>query len=233
MAVRRFSLIIPAAGSGTRMGRNHNKLLIQLAGRPVLWHTLKAFEDCPGLAEIILAVRPVDLPELDAFLAPGAFAVPIRTVFGGDTRQASVYNGLRAVAEASEAVWVHDGARPFVRPEVLARLATAQEQHASRVVAVPVKDTVKRTDADGVVLETPDRNGLWLVQTPQAFARKDLLAANEKALAAGFEGTDDASLMEWAGYTVIVVPGDYFNIKITTPEDLVLAEAILDHFKRS
>lgn len=228
-----FSLIIPAAGSGSRMGHNHNKLFILLDGKPVLWHTLKAFENCKGLKEIILAIRPEDQSDIQGLLDQESFTVPVLTVYGGRTRQESVYNALKAVDVLSETVWIHDGARPFIKAEVLAKLQAAHRSRPNRIVAVPAKDTVKRTDANGLVVETPDRNNLWLVQTPQVFDRNNLLDANRKASIEGFQGTDDASLMEWAGFTVSVVLGDYFNIKITTPEDLVLAEAILAYFKRS
>lgn len=228
-----FSLIIPAAGSGTRMGRSHNKLFIPLAGKPILWHTLTAFDSCEGLKEIILAVRPEDRDDIQNLLDGASFKIPIRIVLGGITRQESVYNALRTVDSRCETVWVHDGARPFIQDDMLERLRGADDDRANAVLAVPAKDTIKETDEKGFVTKTPDRSRLWSVQTPQVFRKSDLLAANQKALAADFNGTDDASLLEWAGYPVSVILGDYFNIKITTPEDLVLAEAILAHFQRS
>lgn len=233
MSASPFTLIIPAAGSGSRMGLVHNKLFILLAGKPILWHTLKAFESCDGLQEIILAIRPQDAEAVQELLDQGDFNVAIRTVAGGDSRQESVYHALQTVDSSCETVWVHDGARPFVHGDVLARLISAESARANAVLGVPVKDTVKRTDGNGYVTETPARSNLWLIQTPQVFRKRDLLDANRRAVSEGFEGTDDASLMEWAGYPVSVIPGDYFNMKITTPEDLVLAEAVLAHFKRS
>ncbi len=227
-----FVLIIPAAGSGSRMGHNQNKLFITLAGQPVIWHTIKAFEHCAGLKEIILAIRSEDQVDIQMFLTRNVFAVPIRTIFGGETRQQSVFNALQAVDASSETVWIHDGARPFIKLELLERL-TQLPDTVNTVVAVPAKDTVKKIDSGGFIVETPERSQLWLAQTPQVFHKRDLLDANHRAVAAGFQGTDDASLMEWAGYPVSVIQGDYFNIKITTPEDLVLAEAILGHIKRS
>lgn len=226
------SLIIPAAGSGSRMGHSQNKLFIQLAGKPVLWHTLQAFQGCKALREIVLAIRPEDSLEIQTLLRGEVFQIPVRTVMGGETRQESVYNALRSVDSKAEIVWVHDGARPFISETVLEKLAKLPEDRLNSVVAVPAKDTVKRTNPNGVVIETPNREGLWLVQTPQVFRKGDLMAANAHAEASGYQGTDDASLMEWAGFQVSVVQGDYFNIKITTPEDLVLAEAILAHNQR-
>lgn len=226
-----YSLIIPAAGSGKRMGHGHNKLFISLAGKPVLWHTLKAFEKAEGLSEIILAIRPEERQDIEDLLDRQSLGVPVRMVTGGDTRQESVFNALQAVDRLSDCVWIHDGARPFITAEVREKLMSSLKLNPHSIVAVPAKDTVKRTDPVGHVLETMDRNSLWMVQTPQAFRRTDLIDANQKALEMGFKGTDDSSLMEWAGYTVGVVRGDYFNIKITTPEDLVLAEAILAHMK--
>ncbi len=228
-----YSLIIPAAGSGKRMGHGHNKLFISLAGKPVLWHTLKAFENAEGLSEIILAIRPEDRQDIEDLLDSQTFGVPVRMVTGGETRQASVFNALQAVDRLSDSVWIHDGARPFITAEIREKLMASLKLNPSSIVAVPANDTVKKTDPGGHVMETLDRESLWLVQTPQAFRRTDLVDANRKALDMGFQGTDDSSLMEWAGYTVTVVMGDYFNIKITTPEDLVLAEAILAFMKRS
>lgn len=231
MSTQMFSLIIPAAGSGRRMGHERNKLFINLAGRPVLWHTLRAFSSCQGLREVILAVQPGDRLEIEALTETAGLKCPAYTVCGGDTRQESVYNALLSVDANSEWVWIHDGARPFVTQRTMFRLFAAQRDGMNAVAAVPVKDTIKRAGPDGLVQETPERNGLWLIQTPQVFRRFDLLEANQKALAEGYQGTDDASLMERAGCCVSVIEADYFNIKITTPEDLVLAEAILAHHK--
>lgn len=233
MAHTRFSLIIPAAGSGTRMGLAHNKLFLPLAGRPLLWHTLRAFTACPGLEEIILAVRPTDREGLLDLIGSQALPVSVRLAEGGETRQQSVHNALKLVSEASESVWVHDGARPFVTGGCLERLADALAMAPHAILGVPAKDTVKRVDASLRIAETLDRSALWLIQTPQCFTRTALVEAYERAEAEGYHGTDDASLMERYGYPVTVVPGDYFNIKITTPEDLVLGEAIMAHLKRS
>lgn len=233
MAIGSFSLIIPAAGSGNRMGRNYNKLFILLAEKPLLWHTLKAFDGCEGLKEIILAIRPEDEPDIQAMLEGEDFTVPIRKVIGGETRQESVYNALTAVEEHCDSVWIHDGARPFVNPKVLSELKEAVKTASNAVLGVPAKDTVKCVDGQGYVAETLDRSSLWMIQTPQVFNKIQLLDANLRALQGEFQGTDDASLMEWAGYPVAVIQGDYFNIKITTPEDLVLAEAILSYIQRS
>lgn len=231
MTKHEFSLIIPAAGSGRRMGHERNKLFITLAGRPVLWHTLRAFSSCPGLCEVILAVQSEDWAEVEALAGTAGLICPVRMVGGGETRQESVYNGLMAVNSESEWVWVHDGARPFVTRGTINRLLEAQRGGMNAVAAVPVKDTIKRAGRDGIVLETPERSGLWLIQTPQVFRTQELVEANRKALEDGYQGTDDASLMERAGKQVNVIEADYYNIKITTPEDLVLAEAILAHHK--
>ncbi len=222
-----FSLIIPAAGSGSRMKHERNKLFISLSGKPVLWHTLRAFSACEELREVILAVQPEEKQEMEQLAGSAGLRCPLRTVPGGKTRQESVYNALKAVTPESHRVWVHDGARPFISKRNIQMLMELQGRVMNAVLAVPVKDTVKRANPDGIVEKTPERRGLWLIQTPQVFNKSELVDANEKALAGGFEGTDDASLLEWAGYSVRVVQGDYFNIKITTPEDLVLAEAIL------
>lgn len=233
MRPRPFSLIIPAAGSGSRMGMIHNKLFIMLDGRPVLWHTLQAFRGCDGLREIILAIRETDREAIHGLLATVAHSAPIRLVPGGDTRQASVHNALRQADAASDTVWVHDGARPFVTPAVIERLQKAMETATAVVTGVPVKDTIKRVAGSGAVVDTPDRSSLWAVQTPQCFNRELLLAAYDAAEAEGFIGTDDASLMERAGQEVRVVLGEYTNIKITTPEDLAVGEAVLSRIRRN
>ena len=151
----------------------------------------------------------------------------ISCVRGGDTRQASVRAGLEAVD--AERVVIHDGARPFARPDVFRRAITALEEFPAAVAAVPIEETVKRV-AEGQVLETLDRDGLWRIQTPQAFRTETLAEAHAAALEAGVEATDDAALVERIGGTVAIVPGARYNLKVTYPEDLALAEALVrDH----
>jgi len=146
---------------------------------------------------------------------------------GGKERQNSVANGLAAVGEDTDIVLIHDGVRPFVTEEMIADSIAAAQEYGGAVIGVPAKDTIKVCSADGLAVETPDRSTLWQIQTPQTFQRNLIVNAYEKADKDGFLGTDDASVAEFAGHQVKVVMGSYRNIKITTKEDLVIAEAFL------
>jgi 2-C-methyl-D-erythritol 4-phosphate cytidylyltransferase len=218
-------VIIPAAGRGKRMGANESKQFLPLAGRPVLLHTLDVFDSHPEVDEIVIAVREEEMERIRDMLGTAGYRKTIRIVAGGRERQESVSRALRVVS--SGWVLVHDAVRPFVTHDAITRLIGAMRMHGAAILAVPVKDTVKKVNDAGIVEETPDRRRLWAVQTPQAFRRELLLAAHERA--AGREGwaTDDAMLVEEMGIDVRVVEGEYSNIKLTTPEDLVWAEAIL------
>lgn len=218
-------MMVAAAGGSTRMGQP--KQHIMLGQHPVLIHTLLTLQQVDAIDEILLIARGEDIPHFTA-LAAEAGVTKLRTaVEGGDTRQASVARGLAALPPATTLVGIHDGARPLVRGEdVAAVIATAAEMGAA-ALAVPVKDTLKRTDENGYILDTPDRAGLWRVQTPQVFDRAALCAAMERALAEGWDFTDDCQLMERAGHPVRLVTGLDTNLKLTTPEDIRLAQAIL------
>jgi 2-C-methyl-D-erythritol 4-phosphate cytidylyltransferase len=199
-----------------------------LAGRPVLAHTLAAVAACPDIAEIVLVV-PAEDREMcrETLVAPMDAAIPVRTVAGGAERQMSVSNGLDALAKDIDLVAVHDGVRPFVRPaEFCAVLAAAKEEGAA-LLAVPAADTLKRADGEGRVRETLDRADIWLAMTPQAFRRDLLRDAHAAARRDGVLGTDDAALVERLGKPVRLIPGSRRNLKITTPDDLILAEALL------
>jgi len=217
-----YQVIIPAAGSGKRMGAGYNKLLMNLAGRPIILHTLDVFEKDPNCNRIILVIHADDEP----FFTETQGRYPkIDLVYGGSERQYSVYNGLKA-AQANGIILVHDGARPFIRPETISRLVDSARKNGAVIAAVPVKDTIKKA-TDLEVVETVDRSSLWQVQTPQAFHFSVLQSAHEQAKIEGYLGTDEASLVEKNGHPVKIVESDYDNIKLTTPEDLYFAEAIL------
>ncbi|MBS4221059.1 2-C-methyl-D-erythritol 4-phosphate cytidylyltransferase [Bacillus sp. FJAT-49711] len=217
-----YQVIIPAAGSGKRMGAGYNKLLMNLAGRPIILHTLDVFEKDPYCSRIILVIQPDDEP----FFKDIQSRYPkIHIVLGGSERQYSVYNGLKA-AEADGIILVHDGARPFIRPKTISSLVECARKEGAAIAAVPVKDTIKKA-TDLKVIETVDRSSLWQVQTPQAFRFSVLQSAHEQAKLEGYLGTDEASLVEKGGYPVKIVESDYDNIKLTTPEDIYFAEAIL------
>lgn len=219
--------IIPAAGAGRRMGKETPKLLLTLGGRPVLAHTLSAFERA-SLVEGVVVVASEST--LDACRREVVERFGLRKVsalvLGGAERQDSVRAGLEAVRGRAEIVVVHDGARPFVTPRLIDASVEQCRRSGGVVVAVPVKDTVKVAE-DGRVVETLDRSRLWAAQTPQTFPFDLLYDAHSRALAEGFRGTDEASLVERGGGTVTLLEGSYDNIKITTPEDIALGEMIL------
>ena len=218
-------MMVAAAGGSTRMGQP--KQHIQLGQHPVLIRTLLTLQQVDAIDEILLIGRGEDLPYFTA-LAAEAGVTKLRTaVEGGDTRQASVARGLAALPPQTTLVGIHDGARPLVSPEGVAAVIAAAAEMGAAALAVPVKDTLKRADENGYILDTPDRAGLWRVQTPQVFDRAALCAAMERALAEGWDFTDDCQLMERAGHPVRLVTGLDTNLKLTTPEDIRLAQAIL------
>ena len=222
-------VLVPAAGMGKRMGAAINKQYLQLGGKPILAHTLQVFQDAPFVDDIypISPADEIDFCREQVVERYGLTKVR-QIVTGGKERQHSVLNGLRAIDGAAEddIVIIHDGVRPFVPRSVVQRSVEVARQHDGALVAVPVKDTVKVV-AGGFVTETPAREALWLAQTPQTFRYGVIRAAHEIAEAEGYLGTDDASLVERLGDRIHIVIGDYRNIKITTPEDMILGEAFL------
>ena len=220
------SVILPAAGRGKRMKAGINKVFLELMGEPILCHTLRAFAALPEVQELIVVTGRDEVEPLRRLLADRTVLGPAEVVEGGSERQYSVWNGLKASSEESDVVLVHDAARPLVSRATIEAVIEAARQYGAAIAAVPEKNTVKVVE-DGIVTATPDRAKLWAVQTPQGFSRSLLVAANEKAEADGFLGTDDASLVERYGAKVHVVMASYENIKVTTPEDLVVAEALL------
>ena len=220
--------LILAAGQGKRMGAEKNKPYLLLAGKPILFHTLREFEECPSIDGIVLVVEKHEIDHartsiVDVF---GCRKV-ISVVEGGPKRQDSVWEGIKALKGECELVIVHDGVRPFISKPLLQEAVDTTRKTGATVVAVPVKDTIKVASREKEVVKTLDRETLWAVQTPQAFNHDLLKRAHEKARQDGFYGTDDASLVERIGVPVNIIDGSYENIKITTPEDLVLAEALL------
>ena len=212
------------------MGGGQNKTLLTLGGLPVLGHVLAALEAVPAVEKAVVVTREEDRDAVrDVADSLGAVKL-IDIVPGGDERFNSVLAGLERLAnepQHPERVLIQDGARPFLRAAYIRRCQKALDQVPGVVVGVPAKDTVKRVDEDGVVIETPPRASLWQVQTPQAFWFEDILSAYRAVTPPPFP-TDDTEVLERAGGTVRVVEGSYENIKITTREDLALAERILD-----
>jgi 2-C-methyl-D-erythritol 4-phosphate cytidylyltransferase len=222
--------LIPAAGMGKRMGASINKQYLQLRGMPIVARTISVFELSPLIDAIYLVIPLEEIPYCREHVVEAfGFSKIVSIVPGGKERQNSVMNGLNAmrasVADA-DVVLIHDGVRPFLSEEMLLASIIAAREGDGVLVAVPTKDTIKVVK-DGIVDYTPDRTMLWQAQTPQSFRFSVIHAAHLSAEADGFGGTDDASLVERNGGKISIVVGDYRNIKITTPEDLVLAEAFL------
>ena len=218
-------LLIAAAGSGRRMGADRNKLLLPLAGRPVIAWTLDAALAAQSISWIGVVGQAVDREPIMA-LAEGA-AKPVVWIQGGSTRQESVLRGLAGLPAEAEQVLIHDGARCLAEPALFDRCAEAVAAGTALIAATPVTDTIKKVDAAGLITDTPQRSELWAAQTPQGFQVNQLRRGHAEAQAQQWEVTDDASLFERLGWPVQVLDAGPANIKVTTPFDLTVAEAVL------
>lgn len=221
----KYQVMVLAAGQGKRMGAGKNKLFLELNGSPIILHTLHIFLNDSKCSKIILVTHSKEEAAFQKLLSHVAGREKIVFVHGGAERQNSVYNGLKK-ADNEKIVLVHDGARPFVDQIVIQQLVELANQKGAAVVAVPVKDTIKRV-AKQQVVETIERSSLWQVQTPQAFRVSILRDAHEQAALDQYLGTDDASLVERMMHPVHIIEGSYDNIKLTTSEDLYFAQAII------
>ena len=203
------------------------KPYLQLLGKPILTHTIGVFDQNPVVDSIYVMVNPSDF-ELCRSIAvvPYGFQKVANLIAGGETRQDSVFKGLRALPSDTDFVIVHDGVRPFVTDDIIDSCLDAAEEWGAAVAAVPVKDTIKVADADGFIVDTPNRSRLWAVQTPQSFRKDLLLEAHQQARQTGLDATDDAVLVEQLGFRVKLIAGSHRNLKITTAEDLLIAEAL-------
>ncbi len=219
--------IIAAAGQGKRMGGGINKVFIPLSHCPMLVHSVRRFSECQGINNLVIVTAPEEIEKVKSILEDVEGLKPWRVTAGGTERQYSIANALAAVETDADIILVHDGARPLVECEIIEAAIAAAGKYGAAVVAVPVKDTIKQADENGFVTGTPDRKMLWSVQTPQAFSGQLLRRAYDLAAKEGFLATDDAGLVERLGVKVKIVAGNYRNIKITTPEDLVVAKALL------
>lgn len=227
----RVSAIIVAGGKGLRMKETTRKQYLLLGDRPILTHTLAVFDTCDAVNEIFLVI-----PEPDFDFCRGHilsfFKKEIRLVPGGKERQDSVYNGLSALDSDTDIVLIHDGVRPFVQQEQIRACIRCAELSGACILGIPAFDTLKQIADSGHIESTLSRDKIWLAQTPQAFRYDLILAAHESARAAGYAGTDEASLLERMGKKVKIISGSRYNIKITAPEDLKLAEAIISFLPR-
>lgn len=226
--------IILAAGRGTRMNQNINKMFLPLKGKPLIAHTLEVFYSLDIIQGIVLVVSPGEEDMMrEKVLDVYPPKKPIKLVCGGAERQHSVYNGLKDLPSDTQLVAIHDGARPLITPQVIERSFEVAKKWGAAVAGMPVKDTIKLVDPSGRVKDTPDRNYLWLVQTPQTFSYPLIMEAHDKATRDNFLATDDSSLVERLGRDVYMIEGGYENLKITTPEDIAIAEGILTARERN
>ena len=218
--------VVPAGGTGTRMGGTVPKQFLELNGKPILYYTLKTLQDCGIISELILVVpeKEYDNACTDWLGKP---EIVTKVVVGGKKRQDSVYNGFCELSQKTEIVLVHDGVRPFLSHQMIQKSVDAAREYGAAITAIPVNDTIKRVDDSGLVSQTVDREGLWRVQTPQVFRYEILQEAFKKANSEKFYGTDEGTLIEHLGKPVKVVEGSEQNIKITRPEDLRLSEIFI------
>ncbi len=225
----KISTLIPAAGDGTRLNRAAKKPYLSLAQKPILAHTIQKFEQNTAVDEIWVIVNEDDFDKChDTVLTPYPFEKVRGLVPGGEIRQMSVQNGIRALADDVDFVIVHDGVRPFVTDEIIFECIAAAAECGAAVTAVPVTETIKVANENAFIVETPPRQKLWTVQTPQVFRKSLLIQAHQAAQAQQIIATDDAALVEQLGYPVKLVEGTYSNLKITTPEDLLIAETLIE-----
>lgn len=231
---RKVCAIVPSAGSGRRFGPEKNKLFMPLGGRPVVIHTLQTMDALPGVTDILPVAREQDLRFLAELAEEYNLSKIRRIIPGGAERQDSVYNALQAIDDDTSVIIIHDGGRPFATTEMFVNAISQCGRFDGAIAAVRVKDTIKEiegvsgpSDEPAVVRQTLARDLLYAVQTPQAFPFRVILNAHEQARREGFYATDDAALVERYGGKIAIVEGSYRNIKITTPEDMIIAEALL------
>lgn len=224
----RVNAIVLSAGQGTRMGSNVPKVLLDVAEKPLILHTLERFERAHEVERVVLVVAEGELPHYRELLGSRFIGKTLSVTLcpGGVRRQDSVKAGLSSLDADCVLVLIHDGARPFVQPDLIDRCVTESSDGHSLCVAVRARNTIKRV-TDGVVQETISRALLWEVQTPQVFALSTLCEAYDFADREGIEATDDASLVEYLGKPVRILEGSTTNIKVTYPEDVIFAEALL------
>ena len=221
--------IIPAAGRGKRIGALVPKQFLEIQGKPLLHHTLTVFASCKLIDYVVLVMPRTDVDEMGEDWL-NKYEIVREVVVGGEQRQDSVYNGFNSLEKGTDIVVVHDGVRPFTTPQMITATVEAAQQHGAAITAIPVSDTVKQA-ADGFVKQTVSRDGLWRVQTPQAFQYGLLQQAFKKAKKDSYYVTDEGSLVEYLGERVKIVPGSELNIKITRKEDLVLGESLLSRIR--
>ncbi len=220
--------VVPAAGQGTRMGQGTPKQYRTLGGLPLLVYSLRTLQQVDLITDIILSVPESDLDYCwEHIIAPHGLKKVTQIVKGGARRQDSVRQGLLAITKNPDVVLIHDGARPFIQEDTIRQVIEKADSVGASVVALPMQDTIKRVNDQGMIQETLNREEVWQIQTPQAFRFDLLMTGHRQAEKEGWDVTDDAALIEKMGYPVSVVRGDAWNMKITTPQDLLIGEAII------
>ncbi|WP_336636340.1 2-C-methyl-D-erythritol 4-phosphate cytidylyltransferase [Lysinibacillus fusiformis] len=220
-----YEVVLPAAGSGKRMGAGQNKLFLKLLKKPILIHTLEVFQQDPFCTGIWLAVKPEERIYIQELLDEYRITKVKGLPDGGAERQHSVHSCMKEMQQV-DIVLVHDAARPFIAHDIIANLVQSAHNFGAAIAGVRAKDTMKKV-RNGVIEETVDRDSLWMIQTPQAFRFDLIVEAEDVAEKVGFLGTDEAMLVERLGHTVHIVESSYENVKMTTQEDLLFGEAIL------
>jgi 2-C-methyl-D-erythritol 4-phosphate cytidylyltransferase len=231
---RRVTAVIPAAGSGMRMGLKEEKQYLEIGGMPLLVHTLRVFQECHLVDSIIIVVPEKDVDYCIHQVVPRyQLSKVCKVIGGGERRQDSVRNGIEAVADSCRWVLIHDGVRPFVSIELIEKVIKAARRYRAVITGLPVTETIKRVDSKANVLKTIERKGLWRIQTPQIFSREDIHLAHKEALKRAWtDATDDSLLVEKMGIPVKIIEGQERNIKITTPYDLQVARFLLSNESR-
>lgn len=223
------SAIIVAAGQGRRMGTKVSKQFLEFEGRPILAYTLKKFQDCKEIDEIIVVTNEENIDYCKLNIVDKYSFDKVRDIVaGGSERQFSVYNGISQVSKRSDIVLIHDGVRPFVKVENILDTIKGAIDNRACILGVKAKDTIKITNKNNVIINTPNRDDLWYIQTPQSFEYKLIKESYEKALKDGIFVTDDAMIVERLGIDVMITEGSYDNIKITTMEDLIMCNLLIE-----
>lgn len=226
--MKKVSVIIPSGGSGSRMGANESKQFLQIKNKPILKMTIEKFTDFEEIKEIIVVSSERDMDKTIKIINSIDFKGNIKFALGGGTRQESVYNGLKEINENNDVVLIHDGARPLIGHEEIRKCILEVSEEIGVVLGVPVKDTIKMVDSTGTIVNTPKRDKMWIAQTPQGFYPQSILKAHKSALSEKFLATDDSSIMERYGHRVKIIQGKYSNIKITTPDDMAIANRLIE-----
>jgi len=226
--------IVLAGGAGKRMGTATNKQFLLLENMPIIVRTLQIFEECRPVDGVYLVVNQKDLPVMqEEILETYKFNKVLKLVIGGRLRQDSVRNGLEAIENPCDIVIIHDGARPFVLPSFVEKGIFLMEMFDAVIPALPVRDTIKTVSKEGFVMKTLERDSLWSIQTPQTFKYEQILKAYRDGMNKKLYGFDDATFLEHMGKKVKVIEGSPYNIKITTPEDLIIAKGMLSQLRGS